>query len=50
MAYSSRLWQSSSRVKTVEEIEWERKESWKRRLRRFGLVFLYALLIISFFV
>lgn len=49
MGYSSRLWQSS-RVKTVEELEWERKESCKRRLRRLGLFFLYALLIISFFV
>lgn len=49
MAYSSRLWQSS-RVKTVEEIEWERKEGWKRRLRRFGLIFLYTLIIVSFFM
>lgn len=44
-----RLWHSP-RIKTLDEIHWERKATWKRRLRRVGLLLLYALIIFSFIV
>ena len=46
---NSHLW-NSPRIRTLDEIEWQRKENSKRRFRRVGLVVLYALIIMSFFV
>lgn len=40
------LWHSP-RIRTLDEIEWERKESRRRRTRRLSLFFLYALILFT---